>query len=96
MNRIDDKLLKEVSEKGEYIKNKLAGKPGISSVSGVGLMLGVAVAADAKKVVSSCLNKGVLFLTAKDKVRLLPALNIPYELLDKAIDALLEAVKEEL
>ena len=96
VNRIDDKLLKEVSEKGEYIKNKLAGKPGISSVSGVGLMLGVAVAADAKKVVSSCLNKGVLFLTAKDKVRLLPALNIPYELLDKAIDTLLEAVKEEL
>ena len=96
VNRIDDKLLKEVSEKGEYIKNKLTGKPGISSVSGVGLMLGVAVAADAKKVVSSCLNKGVLFLTAKDKVRLLPALNIPYELLDKAIDTLLEAVKEEL
>ena len=44
----------------------------------------------------SCLEKGVLFLTAKDKVRLLPALNIPYDLIDKALDVLLEAVKEEL
>ena len=96
VNRIDDKLLKEVSEKGEYIKSKLSGKEGVESVSGVGLMLGVKLACDAKKVVSSCLNKGVLFLTAKDKVRMLPALNIPYVLLDKAIDVLLEAVKEEL
>lgn len=42
------------------------------------------------------MEKGVLFLTAKDKVRLLPALNIPYDLIDKAIDTLLEAVKEAL
>ena len=96
VSRIDDALLAEVTEKGEYIKSKLIGKPGIESVSGVGLMLGVKLSCDAKKVVSSCLNKGVLFLTAKDKVRMLPALNIPYSLLDKAIDVLLEAVKEEL
>ena len=96
VNRIDDNLLKEVAAKGEYIKAKLAGKEGVLSVSGVGLMLGVSLACDAKKVVSSCLEKGVLFLTAKDKVRLLPALNIPYDLIDKAIDTLLEAVKEAL
>ncbi len=96
VKRIDDALLKEVTEKGEYIKNKLIGKPGIESVSGIGLMLGVKLACDAKKVVSSCLEKGVLFLTAKDKVRMLPALNVPYESIDKALDVLLEAVKEEL
>ena len=96
VNRLDDALLAEVTEKGEYIKKKLTGKEGILSVSGMGLMLGVSVAADAKKVVASCLEKGVLFLTAKDKVRLLPALNIPYDLIDKAIDVLLEAVKEAL
>ena len=96
VNRIDDALLKEVTEKGEYIKSKLLGKEGVLSVSGMGLMLGVSLACDAKKVVASCLKKGVLFLTAKDKVRLLPALNIPYALLDKAIDTLIEAVKEEL
>ena len=96
VKRIDDALMKEVKEKGEYIKNKLNGQPGILSVDGLGLMLGVALSCDAKKVVASCLNKGVLFLTAKDKVRMLPALNIPYELIDTAIKTLLEAVKEEL
>ena len=96
VKRIDDALLAEVTKKGEYIKKKLTGKEGILSVSGMGLMLGVSVAADAKKVVASCLEKGVLFLTAKDKVRLLPALNIPYALIDEALDVLLEAVKEAL
>jgi len=96
VKRIDDALLKEVEEKGNYIKEKLSGKQGILEVSGMGLMLGVSVACDAKKVVSRCIEKRVLFLTAKEKVRLLPALNIPYPLLDRAIEVLLEAVKEEL
>ena len=96
VNRIDEALLSEVVKKGEYIKKKLEGKEGILSVSGMGLMLGVSVACDAKKVVASCLKKGVLFLTAKDKVRLLPALNIPLDLIDKALAVLLESVKEAL
>ncbi|MBQ9369460.1 MAG: acetylornithine transaminase [Clostridia bacterium] len=96
VKRIDDALLAEVAKKGEYIKSKLAGATGILGVTGMGLMLGVKTLADAKKVVMSCLEKGVLFLTAKDKIRLLPALNIPYALIDKAIDVLLESVKEAL
>lgn len=96
VKRIDDALLHEVAAKGEYIKKKLSGAKGILAVDGMGLMLGVTLACDAKKVVGKCLEKGVLFLTAKQKVRMLPALNIPYPLLDRAIEVLLEAVEEEL
>lgn len=96
VNRIDDALLAEVAAKGEYIRNKLAGAKGVLSVSGLGLMIGVSLACDAKKVVGKCLEKGVMFLTAKEKVRMLPALNVPYPLIDKALDVLVETVKEEL
>jgi len=96
VKRLDDAFLAEVAKKGEYILGKLSGATGIISVSGMGLMLGVKVQADAKQVVMSCLEKGVLFLTAKDKIRLLPALNIPYDLIDRAIDVLLQSVKEAL
>ena len=96
VDRVDDALLREVAAKGEYIKQKLEGQAGVLSVEGMGLMLGVTLSCDAKAVVGKCLEKGVLFLTAKKKVRMLPALNIPYPLLDKAIEVLLEAVKEEL
>ena len=53
-------------------------------------MIGVKTEKEGKAVVSACIEKGVLFLTAKDKVRLLPALNIPFDLLKKAIDTLIE------
>jgi len=96
VNRIDDALLNEVAQKGEYIRNKLLGKEGVLSVDGMGLMLGVALSCDAKKVVGKCLEKGALFLTAKSKVRMLPALNIPYALLDRALEILIESIKEEL
>ena len=94
VDRIDEALLASVREKGEYIKNKLEGQEGILSVSGRGLMLGVKTAFDSRAVVNACLKKGVLFLTAKDKVRLLPALNVPYEVVDQAIEVLLSVVKE--
>ena len=94
VRRIDDALLSSVFEKGEYIKKKLIGQEGVLSVSGIGLMLGVKTAFDSRAVVNACLEKGVLFLTAKDKVRLLPALNVPYEVLDEAIGVLLSVLKE--
>ena len=96
LSRIDDKLLKEVNEKSEFIKKQLEGAKGIKSVSGMGLMLGVETEKDAKQIVNKCIEKGVLFLTAKTKVRLLPALNIPMDLLKKAIDILKEVCAEEI
>ena len=69
----------------------LEGAPGIESVSGLGLMIGVKTTKPAGEVVSACMEKGVLCLTAKDKVRLLPALNIPTDVLKQALDILKEA-----
>ncbi|MCF0238794.1 MAG: aminotransferase class III-fold pyridoxal phosphate-dependent enzyme, partial [Sphaerochaetaceae bacterium] len=83
--------LDEVNEKSDYIVKSLTGVLGIESVTGMGLMLGVKpVNKTAKEVANACMAKGVLVLTAKDKVRLLPALNIPMEDLKKGIEVLKE------
>lgn len=94
IDRIDQKLLSEVKEKSEYVFNKLQGKKGIESVSGLGLMIGIKTEKPAKEVVNECIKRGVLCLTAKDKVRLLPALNIPFETLKKAIKIIEEVCEE--
>ncbi len=94
LSRIDDKLLDGVRRKSEYILNKLNGAKGIKSVSGMGLMLGIETEKDAGEIIARCQKNGVLVIKAKNKVRLLPALNIPDELLKKAIDVLLNACKE--
>ena len=69
-------------------------KKGIVSVSGMGLMLGIQTEKEAKAVVNKAIEKGTIALTAKTKVRLLPALNIPMELLDKGLDTIVEAINE--
>ncbi|MBE7081474.1 MAG: acetylornithine/succinylornithine family transaminase [Clostridiales bacterium] len=94
IERIDKKLLNEVKEKSEYIFTKLSTAKGIESVSGMGLMIGVKTTKPAKEVVSKCIEKGVICLTAKDKVRLLPALNIPMKDLEFAIDTILSVCAE--
>ena len=91
ISRIDDALLAEVKEKSEYIFSALAGKKGIKSVSGKGLMIGIETERPASEIVKECIENGVLPLTAKTKVRLLPALNIPMQDLKKAIDTILAA-----
>jgi len=93
ISRIDDELLAAVRSKSEYIFNELGNAEGIKSVSGMGLMIGLETEKDAKEIVAACREKGVLVLTAKTKVRLLPPLNIPDELLSKAVDIIKECVK---
>ena len=90
MSRIDDALLGEVKEKSAWVFETLKNAKGVESVSGMGLMIGVKTTKPAGEVVKACMEKGVLCLTAKDKVRLLPALNIPMEQLKKAIGVLME------
>ena len=85
--------ISSVKEKAEYIFNELSSADGVKSVSGMGLMIGIETERDAKEVVAACREKGVLVLTAKTKVRLLPALNIPDELLKKAVEIIKECVK---
>lgn len=90
--RIDDELLTSVKEKSEYIISELKDLDGVESISGMGLMLGIKTKKDAKAILKECLNRGVLVLTAKDKVRLLPALNIPMAELKKGIEILKEVI----
>lgn len=95
LNRIDDTLLAEVREKSEYIIKELTSSEGVISVDGMGLMLGVNTERSADDIVKECMEKGVLVIKAKQKVRLLPALNIPWDLLREAVDILKKVCESE-
>ncbi|MBQ5973812.1 MAG: aminotransferase class III-fold pyridoxal phosphate-dependent enzyme, partial [Oscillospiraceae bacterium] len=90
LSRLDDALLDGVARKGRRLVERFTGAAGIRSVSGMGLMLGLATERPAGEVVSELIGRGVLCLTAKDKVRLLPALNIPDDLLERAAGTILD------
>lgn len=94
IERLDDNFLNAVRRKSGYVFATLYNAPGIESVTGLGLMIGIKTVKPAKEVVAECMNRGVLCLTAKDKVRLLPALNIPMDDLCRAIDVLKEVCAE--
>ena len=93
LSRIDEALLAGVRAKHDRILAALQGAPGVEAVTGLGLMLGVKTARPAGEVVKTCMENGVLALTAKDKVRLLPPLNIPDDLLDRALETLRAAAQ---
>jgi acetylornithine/N-succinyldiaminopimelate aminotransferase len=90
LSRIDDKLLNEVKAKSKYIFDQLCGAKGVASVSGLGLMICVQTERPASEVIEECRERGVLVIKAKQKVRLLPALNIEKEQLEKAINVIKE------
>ena len=93
VERIDDAMLAEVQAKSDYIFSELEGAEGVEGVSGLGLMIGIKTVKPAKEVLMACMEQGVLCLTAKDKLRLLPALNIPMEHLATAIAVIKAACK---
>lgn len=87
-------FLDEVTKKGEYIREKLAAIPEVESVSGIGLMVGITLKTKkAADIVKLGLENGLLLLTAKDKLRLLPPLTITYEEIDKGMAILEELLK---
>ena len=94
IDRIDDALLANVKKKSEYLFKTFEGAKGVESVSGMGLMVGLKTVRPAAEVVRACIDAGVLCLTAKDKVRLLPALNIPMEVLQRAAETILSVCAE--
>ena len=94
LSRIDDNLLTDVTKKSEYIISRLSACDKVKSISGKGFMLGIECEKPAKEIVASAMEKGILVLTAKTKVRLLPPLNIQFELLEDAMDKLIEAIEE--
>ena len=94
IERLTDDFLAGVKRKSGYVFSALYNAPGVESVAGMGLMVGIKTKAPAGDVVKACMEKGVLCLTAKDKVRLLPALNIPMEDLSFAVETIKTVCKE--
>ena len=93
VERLTDDFLADVTRKSELIRSLLEDADGIEYITGLGLMIGLKTVKPAAEVVAACMENGVLCLTAKDKVRLLPALNIPDELLVKAAEVIKAACK---
>ncbi len=94
VERLDEEFLAQVQKKSAYIFSELSDAEGIQGVSGMGLMIGIKTEKAAKDVVMAAMEQGVLCLTAKDKVRLLPALNIPMEQLEKAVAVIKSVCKK--
>ncbi len=95
MSKIDGCFLAEVKRKGAYLREKLLAMPHVTEVSGLGMMIGVSLeeGTDAKNVVKAALENGVILLTAKTKLRLLPPLSISYEEMDAGLAALEKTLK---
>ena len=96
LERLSDDFLAQVTAKGAWVRSQLEGAPGVVSVSGLGLMLGVETRRDAGEVLAGCQARGVLPLRAKNKVRLLPPLNIPDNLLAQAVQVLREECAKQI
>ncbi len=92
LDQITDELLSEVKKKGDYIKAELSACPSVKRITGYGLMLGIETTKDARALVQTLLDKGVVTLTAKHKLRLLPPLTIAWEQLKQAV----AIIKQEL
>ncbi len=93
LSRLDEAMLASVREKSAYLFGAFTGAPGILRVSGMGLMIGLQTARPAGEVIERCRAHGVLALRAKDKVRLLPPLNISFDLLQKAAGIIQDAAR---
>ncbi|HOD93640.1 MAG TPA: acetylornithine/succinylornithine family transaminase [Clostridia bacterium] len=94
VSRINNKLLNDIIEKEKVIREMLDGAKGVESVDGMGLMLAVKTTKNAKEIVAKCMSNGVLYLTAKDKIRMLPPLDINKKIMEKAIRILKEACEQ--
>ena len=96
LSRMDEALLQGVRERSKKIVDTLTGKKGVKAVTGMGLLLGIDPVRPAGDVISECMERGVLVLSAHGKVRLLPALNIPMDLLEKALDVLVDVLGKDV
>lgn len=82
----EEKFLEDVRKKGEYFREKISAMPLCTGVSGLGLMIGISIKdKTASEAAKQCLDEGLLVLTAKDKIRLLPPLNITYDEIDRGL-----------
>ena len=93
IKRLDSDFLNEVEKKHDYIINELQNSDGVISITGLGLMLGIETEKDVNEVLKECQNNGVLPIKAKNKLRLLPPLNISFEDLKTAVEVIKNACK---
>ncbi len=94
VERLTDELFLEVQGKGAYLKTRLSRIKNVEEVTGLGLMIGLKTSAPAREVASACLAKGLIVLTAHDRVRLLPPLNITKAEMEQAIKILKEVLEK--
>lgn len=94
LQRMDSEFLQRVWEKGQYMKAEIEKMPGVTGVTGLGLMIGIALSEkDAKTVVKKAIEDGLIALTAKEKIRLLPPLTISYEEIKEGLAILRQALE---
>lgn len=94
VNRIDNNFLLDIKEKSRYFINEISKYKNVEYISGKGLMLGIKTNKKSRELAEQCLEKGLIVLTAKDKVRLLPPLNITYDEINKGLKILKEVIEE--
>lgn len=89
LDTLDEAFLEAVTKNGELLKEKLEAIEEVKSVSGLGLMIGVEFkTVNAKEVISKAIKEGVLFLTAQERLRMLPPLIIDEAAIEKAVSTL--------
>ncbi len=95
LDTLTDEFMQSITEKGEYIKEKLLGFDEVASVSGLGMMLGIELKTkNAVEIAKKCCENGLLILTAKNKLRMLPPLVITKEEIDKGLAVLKNIIEE--
>lgn len=88
ISRLNDDVFAGVKEREAFIRKELDGVPGVKAITGLGLMIGIAVDKPSGEIAAACLQDGLMVLTAHEKVRLLPPLNISFEELKQGLDIL--------
>lgn len=92
----NENFLNEVNKKGDYLKEKLLKINGVKSVRNLGLMVGIELEkGDAHQIAVKCVENGLLIITAKSLLRMLPPLNISYKEIDEAVEILEKTIREE-
>lgn len=94
LRRLDKDLLLEVQGKGDYLRTHLSRIKNVRAVTGMGLMIGVETAKPSRELAQKCLDKGLIVLTAKNKLRLLPPLTVKKSEMDRALQILNEVISE--
>ena len=90
-----DGFLGEVNKKGAYIEEKVLKFENVKNVRRMGLMIGIELkSGNAHDIAVKCVENGLLIITAKDLLRMLPPLVITYDEIDEALKILENTLKE--